>query len=232
MSEVTNKEVSGLANLYGLRLAGNRLTKISGEMFTNNTNLHVLNLAHNRITAIEQEAVKNLKNLRALRLDNNQLKDMNGLVSSLKNLKWLNVSTNNLQWFDFALIPKSLEWLDIHNNRIDKIGNYYHLSADFSLQTLDMSFNSVRLIEEKTFLTGLRQIYLNNNKIVALNGSVFSQLANLSRVELQGNEMTHLDIQALTTAKTGMKSTKNIRSLSEFFHSVFLPPSLSLSKCC
>jgi len=66
-----------------------------------------------------------------------------------------------------------------------------------------MSFNSVRLIEEKTFLTGLRHIYLNNNKITALNGSVFSQLGNLSRVELQGNEMTHLDIQSLTTAKTG-----------------------------
>jgi Leucine-rich repeat (LRR) protein len=204
ITEASNREVSGLANLYGLRLAGNRLAKISGEMFTNNTNLHVLNLAHNRITAIEQEAMKNLKNLRALRLDNNQLKDMNGLVSSLKNLKWLNVSTNNLQWFDFAFIPKSLEWLDVHNNRIDKIGNYYHLSGEFGLQTLDMSFNNIRLVEEKTFLTSLRHIYLNNNKIGALNGSVFSQLGNLSRVELQGNEMTHLDMAALTTAKTGI----------------------------
>ena len=205
MAEVANSDVAGLASLYGLRLAGNRLTRIPGEMFTNNTNLHVLNLAHNRLVAVEPEAVKNLKNLRALRLDNNQLKDMNGLVSSLKNLKWLNVSTNSLQWFDFAFIPKSLEWLDIHNNRIDKIGNYYHLSGDFSLQTLDMSFNSVRLIEERTFLTSLRHIYLNNNRLAALNGSVFSQLGNLSRVELQGNELTHLDIEALATAKTGRK---------------------------
>jgi Leucine-rich repeat (LRR) protein len=202
---VSNSEVAGLANLYGLRLAGNRLSRIPGEMFTNNTNLHVLNLAHNRLTSVEPEALKNLKNLRALRLDNNQLKDMNGLVSSLKNLKWLNVSTNSLQWFDFAFIPKSLEWLDIHNNRIDKIGNYYHLSSDFSLQTLDLSFNSVRQLEERSLLTSLRHIYLNNNRLTALNGSVFAQLGNLSRVELQGNELTHLDIQALATAKTGTK---------------------------
>ena len=35
--------------------------------------------------------------LSALRLDNNELKDINGLVSSQKNLKWLNVSTNQIQ---------------------------------------------------------------------------------------------------------------------------------------
>ena len=107
------------------------------------------------------------------RLDNNKLVDLNGLVSSLDNLRWLNVSTNNLQvmmmlmlilmaecldkqpqgikskkaiswvdplhhhqlmnylqWFDFAFIPKSLEWLDVHNNRIKRIGNYYRFASD------------------------------------------------------------------------------------------------------
>ena len=55
-------------------------------------------------------------------MDANELTELNGLVSSLKNLKWLNVSTNNIHWFDFAFVPKSLEWLDLHNNKIDKIG--------------------------------------------------------------------------------------------------------------
>ena len=73
------------------------------------------------VQVIEQGAFKNLDNLRALRLDNNRLKDINGLVASQKNLRWLNVSTNSLQWFDFAFIPKSLEWLDIHNNKVNII---------------------------------------------------------------------------------------------------------------
>ena len=200
MAEVANSDVAGLASLYGLRLAGNRLTRIPGEMFTNNTNLHVLNLAHNRLVAVEPEAVKNLKNLRALRLDNNQLKDMNGLVSSLKNLKWLNVSTNSLQWFDFAFIPKSLEWLDIHNNNVDRIGNYYSLSAGFSLTTFDASFNQIRELEADSLLASLRNIYLNNNRIDRIGSNSFRALGNLTRVELQGNEIASLDMDALALA--------------------------------
>ena len=78
------------------RLAGNKRTTIAGNDFTNNTNLHLLNIAHNKTNDIDQDALKNLRNLRALRLDNNELKDINGLVSSQKSLKWLNVSTNYL----------------------------------------------------------------------------------------------------------------------------------------
>ena len=31
--------------------------------------------------------------------------------------RWLNVSSNSLQWFDYAFIPKQLEWIDIHQVR-------------------------------------------------------------------------------------------------------------------
>jgi len=207
LTEVANQDVSGLANLYGLRLAGNRLETVPAEGFANATNLHVLNLAHNRLTAVNQTAFKNLKNLRALRLDNNLLKDINGLVSAQKNLRWLNVSANHLQWFDFAFIPKSLEWLDIHNNRIDRIGNYYSLSTGFSLQTFDASFNQIREIEADSLLASLRNIYLNNNKIARIAPESFRSLGNLSRVELQGNEIASLDLSALSVSTEGIEST-------------------------
>ena len=73
------------------------MSSIKGDVFANLDNLNVLNLSHNRITMIGERSFKNLNNLRALRLDNNMLVDLNGLVSSLDNLRWLNVSTNNLQ---------------------------------------------------------------------------------------------------------------------------------------
>ena len=44
-----------------------------------------------------QAAFARLDHLRALRLDNNALKDINGLVASAANLRWLNVSANSLQ---------------------------------------------------------------------------------------------------------------------------------------
>merc|ERR1719471_1426483 len=205
ITSVVSQQLENLSSLYGLRLAGNQLSSIDGDIFRSNTNLHVLNIAHNQIATINQEAFKSLKNLRALRLDNNELKDINGLVSSQKNLKWLNVSTNQIQWFDFAFIPKSLEWLDVHNNRIgDKIGNYYSLSTGFNLQTFDASFNKIKELGEDTLLSGLKNIYLNNNKIEKIAPGAFKGLSNLTRVELQGNELRNIDVEALDTSQTDL----------------------------
>ena len=213
IQQLAARQLESLSSLYGLRLAGNKLTTIAGDVFTNNTNLHVLNIAHNKINDIDQDAFKNLRNLRALRLDNNELKDINGLVSSQKNLKWLNVSTNHLQWFDFAFIPKSLEWLDVHNNRIgDKIGNYYSLSTGFNLQTFDASFNNIEEIGANTLLHGLKNIYLNNNKIVRIAPGSFKKLSNLTRIELQGNELRNIDMEALATSQTGQIADPTLSS--------------------
>ena len=105
--------------------------ELCGKRFANSSNLHVLNLARNRLAKVEQGSIDGLVELRALRLDNNALADINGLVSSLEKLKWLNVSSNRLQWFDYAFVPRSLEWLDVHGNQIEELGNYYKLEGEF-----------------------------------------------------------------------------------------------------
>ena len=107
------------------------------------------------------------------------------------------------QWFDFAFIPKSLEWLDIHNNKIDKIGNYYSLGSGFSLQTFDASFNAISELGDSTLLHGLRNIYLNNNQINTIAPESFNSLSNLTRVELQNNQMISLVSDAVMTSNTG-----------------------------
>ena len=109
----------------------------------------------------------------------------------------------SFQWFDFAFIPKSLEWLDIHNNKIDKIGNYYTLSSGFNLQTFDASFNQISELGDSTLLHGIKNIYLNNNKIAKIAPESFASLSNLSRVELQHNEMTSLASDAVIISNTG-----------------------------
>ena len=184
-------------------MAGNGLEHIPGNILTKHFHLNVLNLSHNRIKTIEEDAFKNLKNLRALRLDNNQLQDMNGLVSSLKNLRWLNVSTNGLEWFDFAFLPRSLEWLDMHNNQVKKIGNYYGLSDGFNLTSVDASFNRIETLDRNMFLTGLTHIYLNNNNINNISSGSFSGLASLARVELQANKLVFMNKSVMAAENTG-----------------------------
>lgn len=93
----------------------------------------------------------------------------------------LNVSNNRLQWFDYAFIPKSLEWIDLHRNQIAEVifmefiwlnsvlmmkdcllmtintstlqlGNYYKLDSGFNLRTLDVSHNRVTKLAASSLL--------------------------------------------------------------------------------
>ena len=198
--EVNNTNFSALTKLYGLRLSGNKLSTIKDDVFANLDNLNVLNLSHNRITMIGERSFKNLNNLRALRLDNNMLVDLNDLVSSLDNLRWLNVSTNNLQWFDFASIPKSLEWLDVHNNRIKRIGNYYRLKTGYNLHTFDASFNDLKILEPGGLLANITHIYINNNKIANVSETSFLGLEGLRLVDLQGNALVSLALPKMSSS--------------------------------
>jgi len=202
-NQIANLSMESLpASLYGLRLAGNDLDQIPMNIFTKLSNLNVLNLSHNRIKTIEEDALRNLKNLRALRLDNNRLQDMNGIVSSLKNLRWLNVSTNGLEWFDFAFLPRSLEWLDIHNNLVKKLGNYYGLTDGYNLTSIDASFNSIEELDSNMFLTSLTHIYLNNNNINNISAGTFSGLASLARVELHANKLVFMNKSVIAAENT------------------------------
>ena len=70
------------------------------------------------------------------------------LVSGLSKLQWFNVSNNKLQWFDYAFVPMSLEWLDIQFNEIEELGNYYKLKSGFNLKRLDASGNLIQSLNK------------------------------------------------------------------------------------
>ena len=205
ISELKESDFGNLRQLYGLRIAGNKISSIKRGHFTNATTIHVLNLAHNKLSEIEQGSFENLKDLRALRLDNNLLTDINGLVSSLSRLQWFNVSSNRLLWFDYAFVPMSLEWLDIHNNEIEELGNYYNLKSGFNLKTLDASSNLIKSLNKLSLPVSLEQVSLSNNAIRTIENSVFEDKPNLLKVELVGNEIAHLKLSSLSVGQVSTK---------------------------
>ena len=85
------------------------------------TALQILNLSRNKIQFVEDGAFDNNHNLQAIRLDGNLLKDITGMFTRLPNLGWLNVSDHQLEFFDYAMIPVQLQWLDLHANRITQL---------------------------------------------------------------------------------------------------------------
>ena len=214
ISELREPEFGNLRQLYGLRIAGNKISSIKRGIFQNTTSIHVLNLAHNKLTDIEQGSFENLKDLRALRLDNNLLADINGLVSSLSRLQWFNVSSNRLLWFDYAFVPMSLEWLDIHNNEIEELGNYYNLKSGFNLKTLDASSNLIKTLTKLSLPVSLESVSLNKNAITSIENSVFEDKPNLMKVELVGNEIAHLKLSHLSVGQVSPRGK---------FYSILIP---------
>ena len=196
---ISAKDFEGLGHLYGLRLSGNSLETVDNATFANLSGLHILNLAHNRLGDLEGGALHHLVELRALRLDNNRLKDLNGLVASLGKLQWLNVSSNELAWFDYAFIPASLEWLDMSHNEVTELGNFYDLQ-NFNLATLQAGFNAVRAVTVESFPRSLRHIYMNNNELSEIEPFSFGKMENLVRVDLSSNFIQSVFKDALRIA--------------------------------
>ena len=209
-------DLGQLESLYGLRLSGNRITYISQSSLANLTSLHVLNLARNRISKVDQGAFSGLLELRALRLDNNELADINGVVFSQGKLQWLNVSSNRLQWFDYASVPTSLEWLDIHDNQVEELGNYYKLGLDgFRLRTLDASHNTIKKLTKLSLPPKLEVIDLSGNEISEVEPKTFEDKERLSRVSLADNSISKLELSALYV-RSAVKKGKNRKTKSQF----------------
>lgn len=187
----------GMTNLYGLRLIGNQISSVGKHAFSDLPSLQILNLARNRIHKVEQGAFTSSANLQAIRLDDNLLTDINGLFTDIPSLLWLNISDNQVEWFDYALVPRGLQWLDLHKNSIKELGNHYGLDAELRLQTLDASFNKLSKVNAAAVPSSVELLFLNDNLISTVEPHTFLKKSNLTRVDLYANQIVSMDLNAL-----------------------------------
>lgn len=216
IGSLSSSAFSGIRNLINLNLGGNQIATVSNKTFANiSSELKTLNLANNRIENIERLAFVGLTKLSNLRLDGNQLTDLNGLLSHLTSLHHLNVSSNRLEWFDYAFIPSSLTWLDISHNKIGTLGNFYNLK-NFQLETLFAGHNSIQKLEPDSLLQSLGQVRLDNNLISKVEADTFAKMPNLQLANLQHNQIHHLEPESLKS------SPENVQGKHyEIFHTFF-----------
>ena len=103
-----------LAALWRLQVSGNLLHTISSVHLKGLPALQVLDLSSNSISSLEKDSFKFNLPLQAIRLDANNLKRMDSVFGDLPHLSWLNVSANEITDFDYAMVPRTLRWLDLH----------------------------------------------------------------------------------------------------------------------
>ncbi|XP_049955044.1 toll-like receptor 6 [Schistocerca serialis cubense] len=191
---------SGLFVVNQLYLDNNKLTAIHQRAFENCTHLQDLGLSNNLLTVVPAALGSFANNplLRMLRLDGNQLTDISGIVSHLPGLIWLNVSNNRIEWFDYSFVPHSLQWLDLHKNKLKELRNYYETGSTLRLLMIDASFNYITEIGESSLPDSVEVVFLNNNRITSVAPNTFIKKTNLSRVVLYANNIEKMDMSALT----------------------------------
>lgn len=212
ITKVTASQFEGLDDLYGLRLVGNKIEKISKDTFVALPSLQILNLASNNIDQIDDGAFASNQQLKAIGLDGNKLVDLKGIFTSIQPLVWLNVSNNELLWFDYSHIPTNLEWLDMHENKIEKLEDTNGLRESCSVKMIDVSYNKLRTIDEFSFPSSIETVVLNNNNIDKISPETFLRKYNLNKVMLYENKIRTLEFGALA-----ISAVPDDKDLPEFY---------------
>lgn len=150
----------------------------------------------NYFQQVEPNSFSNITQLQAIRLDGNQLQNVEGLFKNLPNLVWLNMSDNLLSSFDYNDVPRSLQWLDIHSNRITHLESIAQSEESLTIVTFDVSSNRLTEINDTSIPNTVQQLYLNDNQIHKILPYTFFKKSKLTRVDLYGNKLTTIDPNA------------------------------------
>ena len=117
------------------------------------------------------------------------------------------MSHNLLQWFDYAFIPKNLQVLDISDNRIEELGNYYKLEGGFRLRTLRAERNRIKGLRPLSLPSSVERAQLRENRIRLVEPGSFSEKENVTVVDLRANLLRQLELSAVA-----VKSSANAGS--------------------
>lgn len=144
----------GLKVLKILRLDNNKITEITGRLFSDLSNLKELSLSNNSLKKIDSKTFKGLKNLETLKLDKNEIKEIDGnSFSDLSNLKELDLESNKLEriYANTFIGLSELKRLHLNNNVITEIDvilknliSFFFLSSGIKLEELSLSNNKLK----------------------------------------------------------------------------------------
>lgn len=197
ISDVKKAPYLELPHLESLDLSLNRLVNLTRGSLHEMNSLKRLDLSYNRVRSLEHGMFDDAPNLVTLHLEGNLLSDINGLFMNLPSLQLLNISRNNIAWFDYALLPRELSHLDMHENKIEELGNYFELSNQLALKWFDISSNILNRLTVNNIPNKIEYFNAANNRISIVHQFTFKDKPELRFVDLRNNSLNSLDMNAL-----------------------------------
>ena len=161
-------------NLYQLSLGGNKLSEISGDIWSDSEEVNDLVLKQNQITVVRSNAFLKLRNLESINLLENR-------ISSIEPGAFSGVA--------YKYFYLGLAWNDLSDLRGDM------WNGISSIDTLDLDDNKLTEIRQDMWgdgLSSLDGLYLSNNKITFIHPGAFAPLSSLRSLYLGGNLLTEI----------------------------------------
>ncbi|XP_072182734.1 leucine-rich repeat serine/threonine-protein kinase 2 isoform X3 [Excalfactoria chinensis] len=153
--------------------------------------LKQLNLSYNQLMGIPEFLANVAENLEQLLLEGNKISCISSPMS-LKELKMLNISKNNISSLAENVLMGCTK-LELFNARMNALETIPDLSS--SITTLKLSQNCfINVPETILLLPHLRSVDLSQNKIISLPGPVHWKSLNLRELLFNHNQIGVLDL--------------------------------------
>ncbi|XP_060629508.2 podocan [Anolis sagrei] len=176
-----------------LSLQNNQIEEIFPEELARLSKLETLNLQNNRLTSkgLPEEVFDQLENLNYLYLANNQLTGAPKFLP--RTLISADFAANNLtRIYDLTFGQKpNLRSVYLHNNKLEDPGLPENMfNGSDNVEVLIMSSNFLKYVP-KNLPRALYKLHLKNNKLEKIPKGAFSELLGLRELYLQNNKLTN-----------------------------------------
>ncbi|XP_044286411.1 podocan isoform X2 [Varanus komodoensis] len=176
-----------------LSLQNNQIEEIFPEELARLYRLETLNLQNNRLTSkgLPEEVFDQLENLNYLYLANNQLTVAPKFLP--RALISADFAANNLtKIYDLTFGQKpNLRSVYLHNNKLEDAGLPENMfNGSDNVEVLIMSSNFLKNVP-KNLPPALYKLHLKNNKLEKIPKGAFSELSGLRELYLQNNKLTN-----------------------------------------
>jgi Leucine-rich repeat (LRR) protein len=189
-----------MVHLSKLDLSSNRLSSIDSYIFSSCGHLSELNLSNNRIDGLAQDAFEACPHFRSLDLSRNKISIFSGSLNSVKSLRSLNISNNNIQTFEWSEFPDDLQIMDASNNKISAISP----ATNSKLKVFKLNNNRLKQLQNGQLSDQIEDIDISNNKLEAIEVEIFSNLINLKQVNLKNNKLQYLSKKTFRDSEASM----------------------------
>lgn len=223
-------ETDSFKNLgYSLRylhLSGNNLTALGNHAFGDLEALEYINLSRNYITSLRRRSFQGLPSLQELDISFNRIEQLQvEQFSNLKKLRILKLNNNKLKALPRdVFLNTRIEYLDLSDNLINLWPSISFSDIGFTLRSIQFGTNLLEYIDATLFINiqFLLELNLTNNKITVLPDNTFSNLSNLTLLDLSYNPLV------TTNFKEIFLNTPRLRTLNLKSTGLYSVPPLSL----